>query len=58
MKKQTLTFGLIALMGIFILTGCEKEKEEEMTGCGRYDHSRICSLKQQLLNPGSGSLKS
>lgn len=30
MKKQTLTFGLIALMGIFILTGCEKEKEEEM----------------------------
>ncbi len=29
MKKQTLTFGLIALMGIFILTGCEKE--EEMT---------------------------
>ncbi len=29
MKKQTLTFGLIALMGIFILTGCEKEKEEE-----------------------------
>lgn len=28
MKKQTLTFGLIALMGIFILTGCEKEKEE------------------------------
>ena len=30
MKKQRLTFGLIALMGIFILTGCEKEKEEEM----------------------------
>ncbi len=30
MKKQTLTFGLVALMGIFILTGCEKEKEEEM----------------------------
>ncbi len=30
MKKQTLTFGLIALMGIFVLTGCEKEKEEEM----------------------------
>ena len=29
MKKQTLTFGMIALMGIFILTGCEKE--EEMT---------------------------
>src|SRR5665647_1989569 len=28
MKKQTLTIGLIALMGIFILTGCEKEKEE------------------------------
>ena len=28
MKKQTLTFGLIALMGIFILTGCEKEKED------------------------------
>jgi len=28
MKKQTLTFGMIALMGIFILTGCEKEKEE------------------------------
>ena len=27
MKKQTLTFGLIALMGIFILTGCEKEEE-------------------------------
>jgi transforming growth factor-beta-induced protein len=29
MKKQTLTFGLIALMGIFLLTGCENE--EEMT---------------------------
>jgi len=29
MKKQTLTFGLIAMMGIFILTGCEKE--EQMT---------------------------
>jgi len=29
MKKQTLTFGLIALMVIFILTGCEKE--EKMT---------------------------
>ena len=28
MKKQTLTFGLIALMGIFILTGCEKEEEQ------------------------------
>ena len=28
MKKQTLTFGLIALMGIFILTSCEKEKED------------------------------
>ncbi len=27
MKKQTLTFGLIAMMGIFILTGCE-EKEQ------------------------------
>ncbi len=27
MKKQRLTFGLIALMGIFILTGCEKEEE-------------------------------
>ena len=35
MKKQTLTFGLIALLGIFILTGCEEEKEptpvEDMT---------------------------
>jgi len=35
MKKQTLTFGLIALMGIFTLTGCEKEEEmksvEDMT---------------------------
>ena len=30
MKKQTLTFGMIALMGIFVLTGCEKESEEEM----------------------------
>lgn len=30
MKKQTLTFGMIALMGIFILTGCEKDPEEEM----------------------------
>ncbi len=29
MKKQTLTFGLIALLGIVTLTGCEKE--EEMT---------------------------
>jgi transforming growth factor-beta-induced protein len=29
MKKQTLTFGLIAMLGIFILTGCENE--EEMT---------------------------
>jgi transforming growth factor-beta-induced protein len=29
MKKQTLTFGLIALLGIFILTGCETE--EQMT---------------------------
>ena len=29
MKKQTLTFGLIALLGIFILTGCEEE--EQMT---------------------------
>ncbi len=28
MKKQRLTFGLIALMGIFILTGCEKEEEQ------------------------------
>ncbi|MEZ4997297.1 MAG: hypothetical protein R2758_07505 [Bacteroidales bacterium] len=27
MKKQTLTFGLI-MMGIFILTGCEKEEEQ------------------------------
>jgi transforming growth factor-beta-induced protein len=27
MKKQTLTFGLIAMMGIFILTGCEKEEQ-------------------------------
>jgi transforming growth factor-beta-induced protein len=30
MKKQTFTLALIALTGIFILTGCEKEKEEEM----------------------------
>jgi transforming growth factor-beta-induced protein len=29
MKKQTLIFGLVALMGLFILTGCE-EKEDEM----------------------------
>jgi transforming growth factor-beta-induced protein len=29
MKKQTLTFGLIALLGIFILTGCEEK--EQMT---------------------------
>ena len=28
MKKQTLIYGMIALMGIFILTGCEKESEE------------------------------
>ncbi len=28
MKKQTLIFGMIALMGIFVLTGCEKEEEE------------------------------
>lgn len=28
MKKQTLIFGMIALMGIFILTGCEKAEEE------------------------------
>jgi transforming growth factor-beta-induced protein len=28
MKKQRLTFGLIALMGIFILTSCEKEEEQ------------------------------
>lgn len=27
MKKQTLIYGMIALMGIFILTGCEKEEE-------------------------------
>lgn len=30
MKKQKLIFGMIALMGIFIMTGCEKEKEEDM----------------------------
>lgn len=30
MKKQTFTLALIALMGIFIFTGCEKEAEEEM----------------------------
>jgi transforming growth factor-beta-induced protein len=30
MKKQTLTFGLIALMGIFILTGCQKEETDQM----------------------------
>jgi transforming growth factor-beta-induced protein len=30
MKKQTITLALIALMGIFIFTGCEKEAEEEM----------------------------
>ena len=30
MKNQTPPFVLISLMGIFILTGCEKEKEEEM----------------------------
>ena len=29
MKKQTLTFGLIALMGIFILTGCEEERRND-----------------------------
>jgi transforming growth factor-beta-induced protein len=29
MKKQTLIFGLVALVGLFILTGCE-EKEDEM----------------------------
>lgn len=29
MKKQTLIYGMIALMGIFILTGCEK-KEDDM----------------------------
>ena len=29
MKKQTLIFGLVALMGLFILTGCE-EKEDDM----------------------------
>ena len=29
MKKQTLFFGLLALMGLFILTGCE-EKEDDM----------------------------
>jgi transforming growth factor-beta-induced protein len=29
MKKQTLIFGLVALMGLFILIGCE-EKEDEM----------------------------
>ena len=29
MKKQNLFFGLVALMGLFILTGCE-EKEDEM----------------------------
>ena len=29
MKKQTLIFGLVALMGLFILTGCE-EKDDEM----------------------------
>lgn len=28
MKKQTLIYGMIALMGIFILTGCEKSEEE------------------------------
>ena len=28
MKKQTLIYGMIALMGIFILTGCEKAEEE------------------------------
>jgi transforming growth factor-beta-induced protein len=31
MKKQTLTFGLFALMGIFLLTGCEKEETDQMT---------------------------
>ncbi len=30
MKKQTFTLALIALTGIFIFTGCEKEAEEEM----------------------------
>ena len=28
MKKQTLIYGMIGLMGIFIMTGCEKEEEE------------------------------
>ena len=27
MKKQTLIYGMIGLMGIFIMTGCEKEEE-------------------------------
>jgi transforming growth factor-beta-induced protein len=30
MKRQILTFGLIALMGIFLLTGCEKTEDEKM----------------------------
>ena len=30
MKKQTLIFGLIALMGIFILSGCEKSEDDSM----------------------------
>jgi transforming growth factor-beta-induced protein len=30
MKKQTFTLAMIALTGIFIFTGCEKEAEEEM----------------------------
>jgi transforming growth factor-beta-induced protein len=30
MKRQTLTFGLIALMGIFILTSCQKEETDQM----------------------------
>lgn len=28
MKKQTLIYGMIALMGIFILTGCEKAEDD------------------------------
>jgi transforming growth factor-beta-induced protein len=28
MKKQTLIYGMIALMGIFILTGCEKSEDD------------------------------
>ena len=28
MKKQTLVFGLVAIMGIFTMTGCETENEE------------------------------